>query len=108
MFSSYREDAGKGVLLWWNKKSCALMQSPLPMGNFADGDVRDVVWVQTTNGERLQIITKNGNQVQVIKTRTKNRNQPNDNETLFPFPNWYRWDTQYSNSTTGKRNHLVY
>jgi hypothetical protein len=62
-----REDAGKGVLLQWNAKKHALVQSNLPIGVCADGDVRDMLSVQTANQEQLIIISKNNDGVQAIK-----------------------------------------
>lgn len=62
-----REDAGKGVLLQWNKKKHALAQSNLSTGICADGDVRDVKCVQTADHEQLIVISKNNDNVQVIK-----------------------------------------
>jgi hypothetical protein len=62
-----REDAGKGVLLQWDLKKHSLVQSNLSTGICADGDVRDVLSVQTANHEQLIIISKNSDSVQVIK-----------------------------------------
>jgi hypothetical protein len=62
-----REDAGKGVLLQWDSKKHLLVQSNLSTGIRADGDVRDVLSVQTANHEQLIIISKNSDSVQVIK-----------------------------------------
>jgi hypothetical protein len=55
-------------LLQWNSNSHGLVQSKLQMGIYADGDVRDVLQVQTTNRENLIIISKNNDSVQVIKS----------------------------------------
>lgn len=62
-----REDAGKGILLQWDSKKHALVQSNLPLGICADGDVRDVLSVENANREQLIIISKNSANVQVIK-----------------------------------------
>lgn len=62
-----REDAGKGILLQWNSKKHDLVQSNIPLGICADGDVRDVLSVENTNREQLIIISKNSDSVQVIK-----------------------------------------
>jgi len=40
-----REDAGKAVLLQWDKIKQPLVQSPKPIGVFVDGDVRDMLSV---------------------------------------------------------------
>ncbi|CAN5617995.1 VCBS repeat-containing protein [soil metagenome] len=61
-----RADAGKGMLLQWDKakrKMVALQNT----GIHADGDVRDVISVQTARHEQLIIISKNSDSVQVIK-----------------------------------------
>lgn len=63
-----REDAGKGVLLQWDKQRTALLQSSLPTGVFVEGDVRDVLSVKTANRQSLLIISKNNDRVQVLKT----------------------------------------
>ena len=62
-----REDAGKGVLLQWDKLNRQLAVSGLPLGICADGDVRDVLSVRTSHHIPLIIIAKNGDRVQVIK-----------------------------------------
>ena len=62
-----REDAGKGVLLQWDKKTHTVTQSNLPLGICADGDVRDVKSLLAANHEQLIIISKNNDNVQVIK-----------------------------------------
>jgi enediyne biosynthesis protein E4 len=66
-----REDAGKGNLLQWDKIKHQLMVSDLPMGVNADGDIRDVLAVQTSRHEPIIIISKNNDRVQVIKTVVK-------------------------------------
>jgi hypothetical protein len=67
-----REDAGKGILLQWDAKKKALLPSPLQAGVFADGDVRDVLSLQTANNEHLLVISKNNEPVQVLKTNSLN------------------------------------
>jgi hypothetical protein len=62
-----REDAGKGVLLQWDKNKHTLVQSNLLTGICADGDVRDVKSVETANHEQIIIISKNNESVQVIQ-----------------------------------------
>lgn len=64
-----REDAGKGLLLQWNASLNNLIQSPLNMGICADGDIRDVLQIQTARHEQLIVIAKNGDSVQVIKEK---------------------------------------
>lgn len=62
-----REDAGKGILLQWDSKRHALVQSNLPLGICADGDIRDVLSVENAKREQLVVISKNSDNVQVIK-----------------------------------------
>jgi hypothetical protein len=62
-----REDAGKGVLLQWDKTKHDLVVSNLQMGIDADGDIRDVIAVQTERHGPVVIISKNNDRVQVIK-----------------------------------------
>jgi enediyne biosynthesis protein E4 len=62
-----REDAGKGVLLQWDSKKHKLVQSNLSLGICADGDVRDVKSIQTSNHDQLIMISKNNDSIQVIK-----------------------------------------
>ncbi len=62
-----REDAGKGVLLQWDKIKHQLVVSNLQMGIHADGDIRDVLSVPTNRKESVIIISKNNDGVQVIK-----------------------------------------
>ena len=68
-----REDAGKGVLLQWDKIKHQLVVSDLSMGIHADGDIRDVLSVQTGKHEPMIIISKNNDRVQVIKTIAKQK-----------------------------------
>lgn len=68
-----REDAGKGVLLQWDASLHNLIQAPINTGICADGDVRDVLQVQTAKHEQLIVITKSEDSVQVIKQTEKNR-----------------------------------
>ncbi|WP_276499914.1 VCBS repeat-containing protein [Terrimonas pollutisoli] len=75
-----REDAGKGSLLQWDKMKHQLLVSNLPMGIHADGDVRDVLTVQTSRQEPVIIISKNNDRVQVIKTITKQKDDTNRSE----------------------------
>jgi hypothetical protein len=62
-----REDAGKGMLLQWNRDKHNLVQSAVQTGIFADGDVRDVLSIKTALQEEWIIISKNNDKVQVIK-----------------------------------------
>jgi hypothetical protein len=64
-----REDGGKGILLQWNNSKHQLVQSSLPTGIVADGDVRDIVQVKTAMQQNLIVISKNGAPVQVIKQK---------------------------------------
>lgn len=66
-----REDAGKGVLLSWDLQKKNLIASNLKTGICADGDVRDVLSVQTVAGQ-LIIISKNSDRVQIIKPLAMN------------------------------------
>jgi hypothetical protein len=66
-----REDAGKGILLRWDSISHHLIQSPLNMGIAADGDVRDVLQIHTANDDRLILISRNNDSVQVIKNGSR-------------------------------------
>jgi hypothetical protein len=63
-----REDAGKGVLLRWDKNKHTLY--PWPLNINVDGDVRDVLKVNAGN-HQLLIISKNNDSVQVIETPKK-------------------------------------
>ncbi|MFC0775962.1 VCBS repeat-containing protein [Terrimonas alba] len=72
-----REDAGRGVLLQWDKLKHQLVVSKLQMGIQADGDVRDVLFVQTSRHEPIIIISKNNDRVQVIKTAVKQEGDTN-------------------------------
>jgi enediyne biosynthesis protein E4 len=62
-----REDAGKGVLLQWDKKAGILTELVLYKDVFIDGDIRDALQVQTAKKENLIIVSKNNDSVQVIK-----------------------------------------
>jgi enediyne biosynthesis protein E4 len=68
-----REDAGKGILLQWDATKHALVQSSLPIGICADGDVRDVISVRTADDRQLVLISKNGDRLQVIKPTIKEK-----------------------------------
>ncbi|HKZ65520.1 MAG TPA: hypothetical protein VJ111_04160, partial [Chitinophagaceae bacterium] len=74
-----REDAGKGVLLQWDKTKHKLVVSNLHMGIYADGDVRDVLSVRTRH-EPIIIISKNNDRVQVIKTVAKQNGNSTGNK----------------------------
>ena len=75
-----REDAGKGVLLQWDKMKHQLVVSNLQMGIQADGDIRDVSSVLTSRQEPMIIISKNNDHVQVIKAGVKQKGDTNKNE----------------------------
>lgn len=60
------EDAGKGILLQWNKETSSLVPS-MRLGIFADGDIRHVLAIRTASEEQMIIISKNSDKVQVIK-----------------------------------------
>jgi enediyne biosynthesis protein E4 len=62
-----REDAGKGILLRWDDASHNLVKSSLSMGIAADGDVRDVLEIQTAKNDQLILISRNNDSVMVIK-----------------------------------------
>ncbi|MEO6547882.1 MAG: VCBS repeat-containing protein [Ferruginibacter sp.] len=62
-----REDAGKGMLLQWDKASHKLIAAPGNTGIDAGGDVRDMLMIQSANHTQHLIITKNNEHVQVIK-----------------------------------------
>jgi hypothetical protein len=62
-----REDAGKGMLLQWNRDKHNLVPSLLQPGIFADGDVRDMTSIKTGLQEEWILISKNNQKVQVIK-----------------------------------------
>jgi hypothetical protein len=64
-----REDAAKGILLQWDVKKQDLVQAPWPLGIYADGDVRDVLSVQTSDHKQLIVISKNNDRVQVIQPK---------------------------------------
>lgn len=64
-----REDAGKGMLLQWDKGTHNLVPFSLAMGANIDGDVRDVLQVRMANQEPVIIISKNNDSVQVIKRK---------------------------------------
>jgi hypothetical protein len=66
-----REDAGKGILLRWDSVSHNLVASPRTMGIIADGDVRDVLPVLTAKNDRLILISRNNDSVQVIKVNRR-------------------------------------
>jgi hypothetical protein len=78
-----REDAGKGILLQWDPKNRRLVQSSIPPGIFADGDVRDVITVQTANKQRLIILSKNNDHVQVIRAGGIQKNESAKQLALF-------------------------
>lgn len=61
-----REDAGKGVLLQYDKRKGAVVPSLLPMGISADGDIRDVIQVTTATKAPLIVVSKNNAAVQVL------------------------------------------
>jgi hypothetical protein len=63
-----REDAGKGVLLRWNKSKHEL-ESVASNAN-VDGDVRDVIKVNANN-RQLIIVSKNNDSTQVIQAVKK-------------------------------------
>jgi hypothetical protein len=75
-----REDAGKGNLLQWDKMKHQLVVSNLAMGIHADGDIRDVLAVQTGRHESVIIISKNNDRVQVLKTVAKQNGNSKDNK----------------------------
>ena len=60
-----REDAGKGILLQWDKNKHQLTASSLNVA--VDGDVRDVITINT----RSIIISKNSDSLQVIRAIKK-------------------------------------
>jgi hypothetical protein len=62
-----REDAGKGLLLQWDKKKEDLVVAQLPMNLVVDGDVRDVLSLKKNKQESLILISKNSEPVQVLK-----------------------------------------
>jgi hypothetical protein len=62
-----REDAGKGILLQWDKASHQLISVSQNIGIDAGGDVRDVLSVQTARHEQIIFIAKNNDSLQVIK-----------------------------------------
>lgn len=62
-----RQDAGKGILLRWDNASRNLVKSSHNTGIAADGDVRDVLTIQTAQHDQLIIISRNSDRVMVIK-----------------------------------------
>jgi hypothetical protein len=66
-----REDAGKGLLMQWNKGQKNVVTAPLPLGIFADGDVRDMLSIKTASKEEWIIISKNNDSIQVIKQKAR-------------------------------------
>jgi hypothetical protein len=50
---------GKGVLLCWDAKKHAIVQSPFQPGLSTDGDVRDVISLPSARNEQLLVISKN-------------------------------------------------
>lgn len=60
-----REDAGKGVLLKYNKTN-GFAAAGLS-GVKIDGDVRDMISVKMKNGKELIVVAKNNGPIQVIK-----------------------------------------
>jgi hypothetical protein len=71
-----REDAAKGVLLQWDNKKHAVVQSNLSLGIYADGDVRDVLSVKSAQGQFI-IISKNNESVQVVKPTVQDSQKKN-------------------------------
>ena len=64
---SGREDAGKGILLQWDKVSHKVLTAAQNIGIDASGDVRDVLSIQTAKDEQMIFITRNNDSVKVIK-----------------------------------------
>ncbi len=63
-----REDAGKGIFLTWDKPSHTLVPCNLKMD--VDGDVRDVLKINSNNHQQI-VISKNNDSVQVIQIVNK-------------------------------------
>jgi len=66
-----RDDASLGVLLKGTAKQGYLPIDPTVSGCYIDGDVRAMVEVKNSFGERLIIIAKNNEPVQVLKVNDK-------------------------------------
>ena len=62
-----REDAGKGLLLTWDKQHGFLAKGHESTGVWADGDVRDMLLVKSGKKDFSIIISKNSAGVQVLK-----------------------------------------
>lgn len=62
-----REDAGKGLLLAWDKKSGFLSKGYETTGVWADGDIRDVLGLRLGQKDQVIILSKNSAAVQVLK-----------------------------------------
>lgn len=64
-----RADAGMGVLLTGDGKGEFKPVDPQESGCYADGDIRRVVEIKTNAGERLLIMAKNNDKMQVLKVK---------------------------------------
>jgi hypothetical protein len=61
-----REDAGKGLLLKWDKKSGFLSKEEAAAGVWVDGDVRDVLGLKLGKKGNAIVVSKNNAAVQVL------------------------------------------
>jgi hypothetical protein len=62
-----REDAGKGLLLKWNKRNGFISKGYESTGVWADGDIRDILGMPMGKKGFLMIMSKNSAGVQVLK-----------------------------------------
>ena len=61
-----REDAGKGLLLKWDKKSGFLSKEDAAAGVWVDGDVRDMLALKLGKKGNAIVVSKNSAGVQVL------------------------------------------